>query len=494
MKNQLLFLISTLFVVFIGCEKDAEISSKEYPVIITLEPSVNSEGVKFGAEITSWGNEDIIEYGFIWNSTNAHFSKKIGDSPERKEFTYAITGGFEKDTEYSVRSYVKTNSKTIYGTELNFDSQGSLSPKITSFNPKHGPIGTVVEIDGANFALSKTANTVTFGDITVTVDSVTENKLFVSIPEKVLKPEKVSITVRTAGMEASSQDFFEIWYPWLQKQDFSLVKYDAASFCINNIGYVINTNSSTMLTYLPDADTWQSDLTLPENSGSTPLAFSYNEKAYVLLKNGFWEYDPNSNNWNLKENFPGKLQTDRMYIFGFSAAGCIYFGNCYKSYEFWEYNIQENRWHQKADFIGNFNETAPVWGNYTFTLNNIGFVGISQSGFALNTLWTYDAANDTWLEKSPLPSDAYGAYCSFVIDEYAYVGLGNNFNWSDGYVSDKIWKYNFKNDKWIEYHNCPVHLGVYASLSLNNKGYIVSGYTRQYKDCHNVWEFDPQKN
>jgi hypothetical protein len=491
-----IILITTLLSLS-NCEKDAEVHPKEYPYVITNSPSVYSEGAEFSADLISIGNQKILKYGFVWGTESnptIQDSKRLFDEKASKGvYSCNVNSGLAKGQTYYVRAYILTDQYEVYGNVKSFSSQGSLPPVINDFEPKFGPIGTEVVIAGRNFGSSKNSNTVKFGSIKAIIVSASENSIVVIITQ-LTKPEKVQITIETAGMSVTSRYSFDLWFPWLRKKDFGLVGDNSASFSIENIGYVINRNSTNMLTYNPITDEWQNSITLPENSGNTPLAFSLNEVAYILLNNDMWQYNPLSNNWIKKEVFPGTIQNDRRYIFGFNINSNIYIGNCYNKYEFWEYDTNLDKWIRKSDFIGHFSQSRPVWGNYTFSSNNKGFLGVSQTAFASNTLWKYDPTEDTWSSKSPLPSDAYGDYCSFVINDDTFVGLGNNFVWGDGYVSNKIWKYDFQNDRWIEYHNCPANLGVNTSFCINKKAYIVSGYTKYYYDSDNVWEFDPSKN
>lgn len=481
----------------INCDKDAEVQQKDYPYVVTNSPTVNSEGAGFSAKLTNKGNQKILKYGFVWGTEpnpTTHDNIVLFDEKEiEHNFSYSVTSGLVKDQTYYVRAYILTDQYEVFGNEKSFNSLGSLPPVINDFNPKFGPIGTKVIIEGRNFALSKTGNTVKFGDIQAIIDSASENKLIITIP-KITKPEKVQVNIKTAGMSATSSDLFDLWFPWLKKKDLGFLSFNSASFTIGNTGYVIIGNSTDMITYNPVSDEWPMYITLPENSGDRPMAFSINDVAYILLNNNMWQYNPLSDNWIKKKAFPGTLQTSKSYAFGFKVDSKIYIGNCYKNYEFWEYDPNLDQWLQKSDFIGNSDQTSPVWGNYTFSLNNKGFLGVSQTAFALNTLWEYDPTEDLWTAKSPLPSNAYGDYCSFVINNEAFVGLGKNFNWSDGYKSDKIWKYDFQNDTWIEYRNCPAKLGVITSFSFDKKAYIISGYTKNHRYLNVLWEFDPYKN
>lgn len=498
MRYRSIFIISSIiFFLLTNCEKEAEIMPKEYPYVITTAPVVNADGATFSAELINLGTQKILKYGFVWSE---HSKPTILDNIKLYEndakkgiYSYKLNSGLTKGQSYNVRAYIKTEQYEVYGNNMSFTSLGSLPPEISSFSPGFGPIGTQVEINGENFSPSIYGNVVKFGNSTAIIDSASENKLVVSVPE-IIKSEKVNISIETAGMSTTSTELFDLWFPWLQKNDFGSIGTNAASFSTQENGYVINANSTNILMYLPESDTWQDIGILPENSGNTPLAFVSQGNCYALLENNFWEYNFLIKTWIQKAEFPGIMQSDRRYIFGMSINGNIYIGNCYKSYEFWEYEIEIDSWQRKADFIGDFYTGLPVCGNFSFSVRNKGYLGVSQTSFAINTLWEYNPVQNSWSGKSPLPSNAYSGYCSFVINDDAYVGLGRNFNWGEGYVANDIWKYDSQDDVWGRYHNCPVRMGVNASFTIIDKGYIVSGHTEYYHDLDNVWEFDPLKN
>ncbi|MFD0989145.1 IPT/TIG domain-containing protein [Mariniflexile jejuense] len=478
--------------------KDFEIIKIAAPVVYTgsilnvTQTSVNVKG-----NITSLGSgyPGIVEYGHCWSTTampTINNSKtELGTPNSIGEYQSSIAG-LEGNTQYYVRAYIKIGTVVFYGNEFEFNTK-AYPPKIINFNPKFGPIGTRVEITGNHFSTTISENTVKFGDFTAEIESATENVLVVKVPY-VYMAQKLNITVTIEDSTDATNDFFDIWFPWLQKSNQSSKTFDAASFVMDGFGFVIGSNSLYMLKYNPIYDSWENNLSLPENSGKKPFAFNSGSKVFALLETSFWEYNTLTNIWTKRKNFTGSLQTDRRYNFNFSLNGKLYIGNCYKTYELWEYDIVTDLWKRKADFIGNFDNNNPVWGNYTFALGQKCFLGISQTAFGINTLWEYNSTQDTWISRTPIPSNAYNLYASFIINDEAYVGLGQNFEWGDGYVSNTLWKYKHVTDEWIKLQNSPINMSVYTSFSVNNKGYVLPIYTKFNTKLNNVWEFDPYRN
>lgn len=489
-------IVITALMTLLNCEKDAEVQPKEYPYVITNSPSVNTSEVEFSADLINIGSQEILKHGFVWstesNPTIKDNNKLFEDKASKGVYTCNVNCGLANGQIYYVRAYILTDQYEVYGNVKSFISQGSLPPIINNFEPKFGAAGTQVIIDGRNFALSRSGNTVWFGEHIALVDSVTKTKLFVKVPQ-VTKPEKVVVAVETAGVLGNSFEKFNLYFPWKKLSATHDVNYASTSFTISDNVYIINSNTSSGLKFNSLENTWQK-FNLPENAGSYPKVFSTLEKGYVLLENGFYEYDPIRNSWTQKEDFPDDVvQKDYTFTMSFAQIGFI--GFCYKNKNLWLYDPNSNTWTRKADFPEDFTQTShPVWGNFSFSIENSGYLGVSQTGSAINTFWEYKVDSDLWERKTPLPSDAYVLYACMVIDGSAYVGLGNNFEWDDGYVSNEIWKYDHLTNSWNKYQNCPINMSTYASFGINSKGYLLSGTTKFDGDIDSIWEFDPSKN
>ncbi len=486
--NFIIIFSSLLFLT--SCEKDAEVKPKEYPYVITNAPTVNSNGVEFSADLKDIGNQIIVEYGFVWNTksnpTIQNFKKTFDDyKPNKGIYTYSIDYGFVKGETYYVRAYVLTDQNIIYGNERSFISKGSLPPTIDDFEPKFGPAGTKVTIIGDNFILLKDSNKVKFGDIEVIINSVSKYKMIVEIPP-IVKPEKVKITIETAGMKTTSEDSFDLWFPWKQKNDISLGSVNPTCFTIGDTGYFINSNSTTMAAYNPIEDSWQTDLELPQNSGKLPLAINIDDKAYVLFDNNLWVYNKSENTWKQKKTFPDRREYDRNYTYIIQHIGNSFGVGTLSTYDdlvvnpnlFWLYNIDTDEWVQDDSFLNsNSKLRGPL---FTCKLENNPYLVIG-SGF-----WYYDQYYGFWSSCFWFPKGVslspWGGHV--IIDNEIYVKLGYN--------DREIWKLEV--GKWIKYQDCPVSFAIQASFSINNKGYFLTSSNDYSGKTDSVWEFDPSKN
>lgn len=505
----IIIIIVLLF--FSNCEKDSEVQPKEYPFVITSSPTVNSNGAKFSADLISIGNQEIIKYGFVWstesNPTIQDYSKLFDDKANKGIYTYNANSGLAKGQTYYVRAYILTDQYEVYGNIKSFISQGSLPPVIEGFEPKFGPIGTEVTIVGKNFTLSKNENTVKFGDVEVIVESVSENSIIVTIPQ-ITKPGMAQITVETAGMIATSQDSFDLWFPWKRLNDFNdgYIAGYPISFSLNNKGYFgLGYNKTNFWEYDPVKDIFIKKSDFPKSIGAYPMSFTANNKGYVLFVdsdystpggiwindtiNELWEYNPENDAWTRKADFPGFKRrngtafsiNDKGYIFG-----GVYWKHSWSYYptDVWEFDPLANKWTQKAELPWSHQTQAQGLG---FSHNGKGYFGIASTSH----IYEYDPVSDTWDYITDYPGEGYHYIKGFVINNMAYMGLGRNF--SDDSYSD-FWELNLETKTWKKLHSCSINMAANLSFTINNKGYIGLGWNDYYDYSNVIYEFDPTKN
>ena len=105
---------------------------------------------------------------------------------------------------------------------------------------------------------------------------------------------------------------------------------------------------------------------------------------------------------------------------------------------------------------------------------------------------SFDPQTSSW-DYLPI-SAGYGGACFFSIGDNVFIGLGQNNDWSAGYLWRGMKSYNVVTGEVKEYQSSPYGLGVEASLSIDNKGYIFVSFGGWYSPRHEMWEFDPARN
>lgn len=155
-------------------------------------------------------------------------------------------------------------------------------------------------------------------------------------------------------------------------------------------------------------------------------------------------------------------------------------------------------WIRKSDFEG-----VKRSGAVSFQIGERTFVGTGFDGtYRLKDFWEYDAARNTWYRKADFPGTARNSAVAFSANGKGYVGTGFD---GTNRLND-FWEYDADANTWRQVAD---FLGEYpdearyrygaVGLSLNNKGYVGSGYgavaaTGGANDLKDWWEYDPTNN
>ncbi len=227
--------------------------------------------------------------------------------------------------------------------------------------------------------------------------------------------------------------------------------------------------------YDPNSDQWTRKANFPgaEREGATGFAIA--NKGYIAGATDLWEYDPAIDQWTRKADFPG---TSRTFAACFSAGSKGYVGTGYSSgapnlpLDFWEYDAATNRWTQKADFPGPGRFKA-----VGFSILGKGYIGTggidpnANLSTTYNDFWEYDPATNQWNRKADLPGGNREGAIAWSIGTYGYVGAGFKFQPGGGNYKD-YWQFNPAANKWNRTSD-----GEYASsvgtFAIGNSGYYV---------------------
>jgi N-acetylneuraminic acid mutarotase len=176
---------------------------------------------------------------------------------------------------------------------------------------------------------------------------------------------------------------------------------------------------------------------------------------------------------------------------GFAIGNKVYYGLGDFNYtmqfsDLWEYDPQLDTWTQKADFIGSARVSTTF-----FSLNGNGYIGLGWSSYvnssSYNNFYKYDAASNTWTAVSSYPGAATFNAISFVINGFAYTGLG-------GSSGKDIYKYDPINDTWTGIAAFPGGAIQSASaFSVNNSGFVYGGWDG-FSMIDELWAYDPLSN
>jgi len=144
--------------------------------------------------------------------------------------------------------------------------------------------------------------------------------------------------------------------------------------------------------------------------------------------------------------------------------------------------VVTGRWHQKTSIpIGRFEAVG-------FSLGNNGYIG-TGTGYSdyLQDFWGFDPLKDTWTKKSNFQGGLRREAVSFVISGKAYVGCGTNTQTFS--EANDFYEYDSSGETWVRKADPGIYLDNAVGLSINGKGYIITGdYSNE------VLEYNPQNN
>ncbi len=219
-----------------------------------------------------------------------------------------------------------------------------------------------------------------------------------------------------------------------------------AHFAVGNKGYVglggYTSTASDFWEYDMMANTWTSRATFPGGARSRSACFVVNGKGYVCAGSStyssaagnyadLWEYDPATNGWTQKANFPGAA---RQFAVGFAIGADGYVGtgsnydvgSTYYS-DFYRYNSASNTWTTIASY------PIVLYASSSFSVGNKGYVGVGITGSGTSitkttSLYAYDPQTNAWAPKASFPGVARNSAVGFNIGLRAYLGTGYGTN------------------------------------------------------------------
>ena len=273
---------------------------------------------------------------------------------------------------------------------------------------------------------------------------------------------------------------------WVQKADFGAIgRHRGAGLSIANKGYIglghmngsgVDISYKDWWEYDPASNSWTQKADFPTKTHG-PITFTIGNIGYVGggsgLNGEFYGFDPISNTWTptaLCPIYPTDIQA-------FSANNK---GYVYNATTLVEYNPITNSWTTKVAPPIAFNTWCSAFSN--------GSSGFVKSG---NKLYEYKAALNTWLIRAQFPGSMTNGSSAFTINGKGYFACGYVGGLSN--VTDEVWEFNPATNTWIQFDE---FLGstrrFQVAFSIFNKGYVGTGTNGI--NFNDFWEFDPSFN
>lgn len=273
--------------------------------------------------------------------------------------------------------------------------------------------------------------------------------------------KKITITLLLVLLAAAG--FAQGSNVWMKKNAFGGSKRSrSVSFAIGSRGYIAcgEDTADVMLNdlweYDPGTDSWAQKASMPGVGRRDAACFVIGTRAFVGTGidaseswNGnsladMWMYDPTTNTWTARANFPGNGGFGMYFSTGFAVNGKGYFScgkynSSFYSNQLWEYNPNTNSWLQKANFPG-----GTRYAQSSFAIGNYGYVGFgTDENWFVNEFYRYDPALNVWQQLSSVPASPRFAASGFAIGNYGYFCFG-----TDGGYKEDLYEYEVATDNW----------------------------------------------
>jgi N-acetylneuraminic acid mutarotase len=188
--------------------------------------------------------------------------------------------------------------------------------------------------------------------------------------------------------------------------------------------------------YDPATDSWTQKNNFPGGARISAFGFAIGNKGYIgggsfpapnSFYYDFWEYDPANDSWTQIPNYPlpeyagfGTFVVNGIgyVVGGLNSASITIPGN-----KVWSFNPTTNQWTQKNNFPINLGLTTG------FSVAGEGYIvnGATQLGSnqqKINSLYKYNALADSWSLQANFPGPVRSSTHALVINNAVYAGQG----------------------------------------------------------------------
>ncbi len=250
--------------------------------------------------------------------------------------------------------------------------------------------------------------------------------------------------------------------------------------------------------YNPDSNQWTQKNNFPGPARNGAICASLGTKFYyglgfinaLTFPCDFWEYNSDSDIWHQRQNFPG---IGRLWAVAFSLKNKVYVGtgaSLGPSFnDFWEYNPDSDKWNKKADFPGSkrFNAVG-------FSYNNKGYIGTgtNESAKYFNDFWEYNPDSNLWTQKSNIGDKGISGAISFLIDSTQYIALGTEGYYNINSYNHHVFYFNSIKDTWNLLTDFDkINREKAISFIIGKKAYFGTGDDPINHYYNDWWEFNP---
>jgi N-acetylneuraminic acid mutarotase len=458
----------------------------------------------------SGGTQVIITGNYF--SGSVHASKvTFGNAEVRIDSAQIDKMVVTLPADIAVSGVVNISVSTAYHTVISDSTFHLLGCTIYDIDPRKIIGGDKILVFAKDYDNNLAGNVLKIGGLECDILKIEHDTITAYVPYNA-RVGYNDISLAANGKTCYSNEMVNIKYPWDKVvNNMTFIREGLVGFSIGNFGFCgLGLDGVYLSDCYQDLQKWsllQNSWTkcndFPGGPRRDAAGFSIGEKGYVGLgqynytKQVFYKtlyaYDPNSDEWTKKADFPGD---ERMSVFCLEIGEKAYigmggnFGTDYK--DFWEYDPKTDIWTRKADF-----PSPEGYGVIGFAIRGKGYIGFGFNDPTFNSkrdFWEYNAQSDTWKRLADFPGTPRGWAKGFSLGTKGYVGMGFSGYETSGASSD-FWLYDSENDKWSRIADVPYagRFG-YTNFIINGKAYICGGVPtiyQTYTQDESLIVFDP---
>lgn len=159
---------------------------------VTIVQEISADGVQFGANIYDYGNEEILEYGFVYtqNAGVPNLSQDdyvTGQGRPGERFELVANHSMTIGKKYYVSAFLKTSTSLVFSKSIEFISQGSEGFIVESVEwPELIYKAQNLVVKGRRFSKQRANYKVKIGQFDIYPNLVDSTTLLLPLPEGIL--------------------------------------------------------------------------------------------------------------------------------------------------------------------------------------------------------------------------------------------------------------------------------------------------------------------
>ena len=472
--------VKNSFGIFMGDSLDFTTGSGKPELKLELSVTPFANRAQVVAEITSIGEDDLIQRGFYWSKT--------ANPPTESDnvITVAITVNqglgemkaeiqpLDANQQYYVIAFARNAFGTSYSSAQPFTTS-SAKPTVITLTPTSFDNGAVV-----------------FGGSVTNVGASNVTRIGVCYSTSNPSPTTADNCEDVPISPVSEDDVPYSYYAGPITGLRGATTYYVCAFAENGSGIVYGTPQilNTPPIFTQESESFTGETTRIEGSSAY---FMIGDKGYLLggdigtsYISTLYSYIPALNyadRWGKLNSYEGgemKSQSVAVHSTNAYALGGMGNGAVVKN-DFYVYNSMGNLWFQRA--------TGPdsAYSRAGFSLNNEVFYVGGMRDTANNEVWAYNVDLNVWSQKPDFPVKQYGGI-AVTISGNAYVGLGKN---TAGDGNKQLWKSSGGVTSWTpEPAGTDLSGNILAGVVFNSKIYVIDKSPPPMNRYY-IFEYDP---